>query len=99
MKSERERQIPYDIIYLFIHLFIYLLCLFAFHRAAPAAYGGSQAGGLIGAVAAAYARATAKPDTSLVCTLRHRSWQRQILNLLSEARDQTRNLMVPSRIR
>ena len=27
-------------------------CLFAFSRAAPAAYGGSQARGLIGAVAA-----------------------------------------------
>ena len=29
-----------------------LFCLFAFSRAAPAAYGGSQARGLIGAVAA-----------------------------------------------
>ena len=36
-------------IYLFIYLFI---CLFVFCRAAPVAYGGSQAGGLIGAVAA-----------------------------------------------
>ena len=35
---------------LLIYLFIYF-CLFAFSRAAPAAYGGSQARGLIGAVA------------------------------------------------
>ena len=32
--------------------FFFLFCLFAFSRAAPSAHGGSQAGGLIGAVAA-----------------------------------------------
>ena len=32
--------------------FFFFFCLFAFSRAAPAAYGGSQARGLIGAVAA-----------------------------------------------
>ena len=32
--------------------FILFFCLFAFSRATPTAYGGSQAGGLIGAVAA-----------------------------------------------
>ena len=37
---------------LFLFLFIYLFLLFAFPRAAPAAYSGSQARGLIGAVAA-----------------------------------------------
>jgi len=36
--------------------------------------------------------------TSHVCDLHHSSWQRWILNPLSEARDQTHNLMVPSRI-
>ena len=37
----------------FIYLFIYLFfCLFAFSRATPSAYGGSQARGLITAVAA-----------------------------------------------
>ena len=35
----------------FTYLFIYF-CLFAFSRAAPSTYGGSQARGLIGAVAA-----------------------------------------------
>ena len=33
-------------------LFIYLFCLFVSFRAAPSVYGGSQARGLIGAVAA-----------------------------------------------
>ena len=57
----------------------------------PAAYGSSQAKGLI--------RATAMQDPSRVCNLHHSSRQRRIPNPLSKARDQTRNLMVPSRIR
>ena len=44
----------------------------------------------------AYATATAVPDPSRVCNLHHSSQQHQILNLLSKARDQTRNLMGPS---
>ena len=47
----------------------------------------------------AYTTAEALPDPSRVWYLHHRSQRRQILNPLSEARDQTRNLMVPSRIR
>jgi len=43
-------------------------------------------------------RATATPDLSRVCDLYHSSRQLQILNPLSEARDQTLNLMLPSRI-
>uniref|UniRef100_A0A8D0PQP5 Uncharacterized protein n=1 Tax=Sus scrofa TaxID=9823 RepID=A0A8D0PQP5_PIG len=43
----------------------------------------------------AYATATATQDLSHVCDLHHSSRQRRILNPLSEARDQTRNLMVP----
>ena len=53
-------------------------------RATPTTYGGSQARGLI--------RATATG-------LRHNSWQHQILNPVSEARDRTHHIMVPSRIR
>ena len=45
-----------------------------------------------------YTRATATPDPSHICDLQHSSQQHQILNLLSNARDQTHNLMVPSRI-
>ena len=38
----------------------------------------------------------ATQDPSCVCDLYHSSWQRWILNPLSEARDGTRNLMFPS---
>ena len=38
------------------------------------------------------------PDLSHVCNLHHSSRQHWILNLLREARDQTHNHMVPSRI-
>ena len=41
----------------------------------------------------ACARATAMPDLSHVCDLHHSSWQHQILNPLSEARDKTCILM------
>ena len=44
----------------FIHLFIYF-CLFAISWAAPAAYGGSQARGLIGAVAAGLSNSGSEP--------------------------------------
>jgi len=46
----------------------------------------------------AYTTATATPDPSRICHLHHSSWQCWILNPLSEARDQTCNLIVPSRI-
>ena len=39
-----------------------------------------------------YTRATATRDPSRVCDLHHSSWQRRILNPLSEARDRTRAL-------
>ena len=69
---------------LFIYLFIYLF----FPRAAPEAYGGSQARGLIGAVATtAYARTTATQDPSCVCNLHHSSQQCRFLNPLSKTRD------------
>ena len=47
----------------------------------------------------AYATAAATSDSSHVCDLHHSSWQCRILNPLSEARDQTRNLTVSSQIR
>ena len=43
----------------------------------------------------AYARATATQDPSRIC-IHHSSRQCRILNPLSEARDQTRNFLVPS---
>ena len=47
----------------------------------------------------AYSTATATQDPSHVCDLHQSSRHRWILNLLSEARDQTRNLIVTSQIR
>ena len=47
----------------------------------------------------AFVTATAISDPSRICNLHHSSQQRWILNFLSEARDQTRDFMVPSRIR
>ena len=47
----------------------------------------------------ATATATETQDPSCICNLHHSSWQCQILNPLSEARDQTHNLMGTSRIR
>ena len=44
------------------------------------------------------ATATAVPDSSHVCHLHHSSRQRWILNPLSEARERTCNLMVPSQV-
>ena len=46
----------------------------------------------------AYTTAIATQDPSRVCDLHHSSWQHQILNPMSEARDLARNLMVPSQI-
>ena len=46
----------------------------------------------------AYTTATATPDLSHVCNLYHSSWQCQIPNPLSEARDQTRILMDTSQV-
>ena len=57
------------------------------------AYGGSQARGPIG-----LHHSYSNSDPSLVYDLHHSSQECQILNPLSEARDQTVNLMVPNRI-
>ena len=74
----------------FLNLFIkffFFFGLFAISWAAPMAYGGSQARGLIGAVATGLARATATQDPRHICNLHHRSRQCQILNPLSKGRD------------
>ena len=46
----------------------------------------------------AHTRATAMPDPSCICDLRHSSRKCQILNPLSKAKDRTPNFMVPSQI-
>ena len=68
---------------IFTVLFYFVLFFFGLFRATPTAYGSSQARGQIRAAAV---------------SLYHSSWQCQILNPLSQARDQTCNLVVPSLI-
>ena len=72
---------------------------FLLFRATPAAYGVSRVGVQLELQQLAYSTATATRDPNHVCDLHHGSQQRWILNPLSEARDGTHNLMVPSRIR
>ena len=68
-------------------------------RASPAAYGGSQARGQIGAVASNLCHSHSKAGSNPLSNLHHRSRQRWILNPLSKARDQTCVLMDTSQIR
>ena len=81
--------------FFFFFFFFFFFCLF---RAAYTAYGGSQARGPIGAVAAGLYQSHSNTGSGCDCNLYHSSWQRQILNPLSEARDQTRVLMDSSQV-
>ena len=83
-----------DSVFCFLGFFVFLI-----FRAAPTAYGTSQARGPIRATAAGLTTATATPDPSHVFDLHHSSWQHWILNPLSEARDQTYILMDTSQVR
>ena len=80
----------------FFFYFFHFFCLFS--RAIPITYGGSQARGLIGAVAAglyqSHINAVSKPHLWPTSQL----WQCQVLNTLGEVRDWTCNFMVPSQI-
>ena len=57
--------------------------------AVPVAYGSSQARGQIRVVAEAYSTATATPDLSYIYVLCQSLQPHQIVNPLSQARDQT----------
>ena len=61
-----------------------LMCLF---RATPTAVEVSRLGVKSELKLLAYATATATPDPRHVCDLHHSSWQCQIFNPLSRARD------------
>ena len=69
---------------------------FLFFRATPAISGSSRLGVKSELQLPAYTTAT--QDPSCVCDLHCSSWQRQILNPLSKARDQTHNLMDTSQV-
>ena len=73
--------------------FYFFFFFFWLFRATPGAYESSQGRGPIGAAAASLQHSQ---DPSCICNLHHSSRQHWILNLLSEARDQTCNVMVPS---
>ena len=76
---------------------LYMFICFCFLEPYPLAYGGSQARGLIGAIAAGLHHSHSNTsDPSHVCHLCHSSWQHWILNPLIEARGWTHNLMVPT---
>ena len=72
------------------------VCFYCF-RARPSTYGSSQARGQIGATAASLHHGHSNSGSELHLQPHHSSWQSQILNPLSKARDQTcNNLRVPS---
>ena len=73
----------------FLRLLFYFICLFAFSRAAPAAYGGFQARGWIGAVAAGLRQSHSNVGSEPCLQPTPRSRQRRILNPLSKAMDRT----------
>ena len=74
------------------------LLFFGLFRAAPVAYGGSQARGLIGAAAAGLPQSHSNAGSEPYLQPTPQLTANQILNPLSKARDPTHNLMVPSRI-
>ena len=82
--------------FFFIFLFFFSLFFF-FFRAAPMAYGDSQARGPIEATAAGLHHSHGNANQSLICHLHHSSRQCWILPL-SEARDRTCILMDASQI-
>ena len=84
---------PVNLNFLFLFLFFLLFRVKPWHMEVPRQGVESELQPL------AFTTAIPTHDLSCVCDLHHSSWQRQILNPLSEARDRTRNLVVPSRIR
>ena len=83
-----------DLMYIYMCVHTHTHIYFLLFRVSPAAYGSSRARAQIGAIA--YTRATAMPDPSHIYDVHPSSWQRWILNPMSEARDQTHVLMETS---
>ena len=91
-------SVCFFIFFIFFNFFYFFL-FFLLFRTTPAAYGGSQARCLTGATASGLCYSHSMQDPSHVCNLHYSSRQRWILNPLSEARNRTCDLIVPSRIR
>ena len=71
---------------------------FSLFRGAPVAYAGFLARGQIRAATASLHHSHLTPNPSCICDLHHSSWQCEILNPLSEARDWTGILMDTGRV-
>ena len=87
--------LTWKVVYVIFFLFFFFFCIF---KAAPAAYGSSQARGWMRASDASLHHSHSNWDPSLIFDLHCSSCQHWILNPLSEVRDQTRILMVTSRV-
>ena len=88
--------------FLFCLFFVFWFCFFfafCFFRATCVAYGSSRLGVETEQQLPAYTIATATRDPSHICDLHHSSQQCWILNPLSEAKEGTWILMVPSWVR
>ena len=69
-----------DLFFLKIPFFFLVFWSFGLYRAAPVAYGGSQARGPIEAVAAGLCQSHSTPDPSRICDLQLSLQQHRILN-------------------
>ena len=81
------------------HFFRYFVVVVILFRATPAAYGISQARGLIGATAACLHHGHGNSGSKCICDLHHRSRQCQIPDPWGKARDQTCILIDTSQTR
>ena len=84
--------------HIYICVYIYIYFFFCFLRPHPWHMEVPRPGVQLELYLPAYTTATATSDLSHICDIHHSSWQSWIHNPLSEARDGTPNLMVPSRI-
>ena len=97
--STIQQSDPVIYIYILFHIYIYILFIYLFSFLEPHPWHVEVPRLGVESELQLPACATATQDPSHICDLHHSSRQRQILNPLREARDQTLNLMVPSQIR